>query len=217
MENSCEKLEAKLEEALPLLARPALSAGENISLLESSDGLSISAGNSLPAKFKRWILAADEKLQGRQLLAGDNVRIEYAPDSVRIHAGGFEGLKRGVGAGGGQIDHPFKVELAGPEIVVHGRNAAEGRLFMNLVGLGQERLEAPESRLPSVAEDSWVFLEITQEDGEYSLQFKCSASLPEQSNGTYIVPIAFVKTEDGKPSGVGQLQFGQVDAPSRIL
>ncbi len=159
-----------------------------------------------------------EELEGKlnekpALLEGRGISIERGAGGAFLSASAESAP---AAARAQALQFPFKTVVSGEaSVTVLGYNAEEKRFFRNYVTLGQTRLELAETELET-ASDSWVYLEVSYDEG-YAAELKAAGSLPEQSSDRYIVPIAFVKTSDGKASSVQQLQLGYVEGSGRIF
>ena len=216
--DSCEQLEAALKEIQEALSKPAFLPGENIALTQSQDGLTISAtAPGFTSKLKRWLLKIRDNEGKPELIPGHNIHFERGPSQITINAD--VPAQRNVAKTPIQNadDYSFKTEIKSDgSILVHGYNEDAKRYFKNFVTLGLTRLEVAEKSFESIASDSWIYLEITH-SGSYMAELKSDTNFPDQTATKYVIPIAFVKTKDGKPSEVCQMQYGPVEGSGRIF
>jgi hypothetical protein len=119
----------------------------------------------------------------------------------------------------GSVDFPFKV-VKGEDpgsVVVMGYNEDEYRLFKNMVTLGLNSLEVPETRLSGITEGVWIYLSVSYSASSYAAEIKSAGSLPAQSESEYVVPVAYVECQDAAIVAIHQMQYGPVQAGGRIF
>ena len=212
-------LQTRIGQLAAGVSKLKLLAGQNISLSQQEEGLTVSA--SAPAfseRFKRWLLQVNDSLGKPEIVAGRGIIIERGPDSITISA-----EKQAQSAGSKSMtsaaaDHPFKCEIqADGSALVKGWNETAKRYFRNYVTLGLTRLEIAEKTFSAISADSWIYLEASVSGGSYSAELKSATTLPAGENGKYIVAIAFVKTKDGKASEAFQMQHGPIEGSGRIF
>jgi hypothetical protein len=178
----------------------------------------VSTSAPMTPKFKRWLMRAHRKLEDiKTINAGRNVKIESGPTSITIHAEVPQAPSVARSPMTVAEDYPFKAKLTSDGgVVILGYNNDEGRYFKNFVTLGLTRLEVAEKTFAAISSDTWIYLEITYSSG-YNVELKSSSTLPEQTATVYIIPIAFIKTADGKPSKAVQIQYGVIEGAGRIF
>jgi len=162
--------------------------------------------------FESLAAKIDEK---PSVLEGRGITLERGAGGVALSANA-ESQTAPIAAAASQF--PFKTAISsdGAGVAVLGYNADKKRYFRNYVTLGMTRLEVAETSFSSISADAWIYLSISY-GTEYKAELKSAASLPEQSSSAYIVPIAFVRAENGKPAGVVQAQYGPVEGSGRIF
>jgi len=217
---------AGIDETLQAIARRLnsfnLAQGKNITLNETQSGVEISANalGGFGAKLKRWILGANDKLKEiKRLRAGRNVTFEEGPSEIVIHAAAQQAVNAKASIPSEQA-HPFKTVLDGDGgATVLGYNPDERRYFRNYATLGLTRLELPETALGAIASDCWTYVKISYSTSasSYQAEITTESELPQETNSAYIVPIAFIKSTDGKPSEVQQVQHGPIEGAGRIF
>ena len=213
-----DEMEKRIDELINQLSSLKLVAGDNISLTQSQEGLTISAvASGFTSKLKRWLLRFHDNIGKPKLIPGHNIHFEEGPSQITINAD--VPAQRNVAKAPIQNadDYPFKMEIKSDgTLLVHGYNEDAKRYFRNYVTLGLTRLEVAEQSFDSIGSDTWIYLEITH-SGSYSAELKSDTSFPDQTATKYVIPIAFVKTKDGKASEICQMQYGPIEGSGRIF
>ncbi|OGV58204.1 MAG: hypothetical protein A2X49_03305 [Lentisphaerae bacterium GWF2_52_8] len=113
---------------------------------------------------------------------------------------------------------PFKVRKKdSTSVTVLGYDEEKSRYARNYVTLGLTRIEVDETDIEGISTDSWIYLDISWGGSAYGIALSKAASIPEQSNTHYYIPLAFVKTTEGAVSGITQVQFGPVEGSGRVF
>ncbi len=213
--------------------RKTLIPGDHISITETEQGILIQADTQeIPDGVKRWILDAEQRLNQPPVITGERgINVEWDGSGYRIS------LEKSISqevlpSAEQETDHgpatitpfPFQVVLDspsgenGPSIKIYGWNPDEGREFRSLVYAGLSKpIEIPETIL-NIQASGFIYVRVWKDaNDEYTAGLYFSVDILTPQNGTWEVPIAYVKMKNNGNVLINQMHWGNIFVAGRIV